>query len=105
MSNKIDIQLIQDRLRQGDHIVNYDPPEISYMTRPIGAAIYQKYSRDYEYENIPLTGKENGRKQKMLCSLCKGTYTRTNYATHRKTKIHKMMENINSKLKKIIFDN
>lgn len=40
--------------------------------------------------------------KKCVCPLCGGTYTYSNSAKHKKTKIHKLYENMNSKLIEVL---
>lgn len=49
--------------------------------------------------NFPIS-----KNNKCQCEICQQYYTKTNYHNHCKTKIHKVYEELNKKLRKLIFE-
>jgi len=95
-----DIKNIQNRLKEGKAITNYDVNEIKYMMKPIGGAIYEQ-SKDKDINKNKDTKKWN---DILTCDICNKTYTRSNKSQHNKSIIHIEYSKINKKLRDILIN-
>lgn len=93
------IKEIQELLKKGHEMMKYESDELSYITKPIGRAIYEN-SLEERKENIVKVN----RYEKIKCDLCGKTVSKANKSHHNKTQYHQAFEKMNNKLKKILLD-
>jgi hypothetical protein len=101
-----DIKNIQNRLKEGKAITNYDVNEIKYMMRPIGNAIYEQ-SKDIDKDKNKDIDKNKNKKKWddiLICDICNKNYTRSNKSQHNKSVIHIEYSKINKKLRDILIN-
>lgn len=119
--NRQDIKKLQNNLKKGNKVMNYDTKELDYITSPIGKAIYKKACEEQEekekkelqeIEEEKQIKKDNRIKKKradpndkIKCELCGVEYTRCNRSRHEKTRIHKLYKDVNDKFKNLLLNN
>lgn len=106
----MNIRDIQNNLQKGKSLTQYNPEEIKYAQKPVGKAFYKSglIENDQE-EKIDLSpksklNKKKSERDKIKCDICGIKYTRSNKYGHVRTKVHKLHEKMNSKLRKILLD-
>ena len=68
---------------------------LNLIQKPVGAAIYKSVTQIPKKEK----GKYN---DKIECEICGKIYTRSNFSSHKKTSYHKIYNELNKKLAKIL---
>ncbi len=97
MDTELNIRAIQDKIREGGPILDYEKDDIEYIERPIGKAIFNKADTPKKIPKVdPMDLIE--------CEYCKCWITRRNLYVHKKTKKHQVQLNINSKLRELLID-
>lgn len=77
-------------------IINLDEEAIKYSQTPIGQSILKyNYGRPRKVEKAMPN-------DKVKCELCGIVFSRSNRSKHKKTKMHKVYENLNLKLMKAL---
>lgn len=95
------IQKIQERLKEGNGLSTYDSNELKYLeSSSIGKAIYVN-KRGRPRVSDELKAKSTDR---ITCKDCGKQYIRSNATNHKKTTYHIIHEKMNEKLKKIMLD-
>lgn len=108
--SKKEVINIQEKLKKGNNIIDYDINELNYIRKPIGKAIYNKACEDkkeldktIQQDEIKLKKtKKWDPNEKVICELCGNRYTKSNKAVHETTKIHIAYKNINDKFRLLL---
>jgi len=80
---------IKKNISSGKQLVQMTVDELNYIQNPVGKALYEKTNEKW--------------KDRIKCEICNKTYTRSNKYRHNNTKYHKMYEEMNNKLRKLLF--
>lgn len=91
----IELQNIQDKIKEDKNICQYTVDEIMYVQRPIGKALYA---------GRPATGSAAKATDRIKCEICGKEFYRSGRTNHKKTKHHILYEGLNKKLAKILIN-
>jgi|SRR5580698_4045857 hypothetical protein len=100
----MEIKNIQENIKNGYALHFYDTEELRYIEKPLGKQIYKHYSENDE--EIVLEGKKKKPhwRDRVECKICKARVRRCNLSRHRKTKFHKIYQNMQEKFRYFILD-
>jgi hypothetical protein len=109
----MNINKIQNNLKEGISIEKYNDDDINYIKNPIGKAIY-KDSLEKTIKNNYGSKSNRGRKKaenpvkwsdKITCKVCGKTILRSNQTTHKKTKFHQAHVHMSEQVIKLLKNN
>jgi hypothetical protein len=91
---------MQKKFAKEKVVLGYNEEELDYLSKPLGKATH-KHNLEEKPTERPL--RKNNRKiprwkEKVECKICGGVYMRSSSTAHKRTKRHKLFENVNSKL-------
>jgi hypothetical protein len=94
----MDLSQIQENIKNGKNITEYDEKTIKYISKPIGKALYLN-----ALQNNEEIKKEKAKwNDKIKCKICGKITLRSNQSKHKKTKYHMVYENMNVKIRELL---
>jgi len=93
----MDIKETKEIISSGKPIIDYDNNSLKYVQKPLGKALYRGRPRKNEEDK----GKPT---DKIKCSLCGNSFTRSNRSHHNKTQRHLLYDKVNKKMAKLVID-
>ncbi len=88
---------IKDKLKTDKNILDYTKDELDFAKKPIGKAHYKSRGR-------PKSEIKTKPNDKIKCSICGKTYTRSNSYHHKHTTYHLTHVKLNDKIRQMMFN-
>jgi hypothetical protein len=95
----MDVRKIQENIKEGKNLAEYDIDTLKYIQKPIGKALYLNSSTNEEEKEDKNKAKWN---DKLKCKTCGKVTLRSNQSKHKKTKYHMAYENMNNKIRDLL---
>lgn len=103
----MEIKEIQDELKKGKGMSNYNKEELKYVRTPIGKGLYLN-ALDTKKDKDEIIDKPKDEKPKwndrIKCSVCGSIINRANKSRHKKSNHHQIYAKMDSKIKKMLLD-
>jgi hypothetical protein len=90
-----------DNLKKGKGLSQYSDDVLKELNKTIPKAIYENAVKQKIKHS---TSNDSKWTDKIECDVCGKIYTRSNSGAHKKTREHKIYENMNKKLRKIMLN-
>lgn len=99
----MEVYKLQEEIKKGKKIIEYDNETIKYIQKPLGKALYLN-----AIDNNDSDHKNDNKKRKALwndriqCKICGKKMLRSNQSKHKKTQYHMAFEKMNNKIRDLL---
>jgi hypothetical protein len=86
----------KEKIKKNKSLTQYNIEELKYVQKPLGKSLYKnKVGRPVKQEKTKPS-------DSVICDICGGRFIRSNRFNHKKTKKHKIYEDMNIKLRNLL---
>jgi hypothetical protein len=90
----MDYPKLQEEIKTGKAMINFDTNTLDYVQKPIGSALY-KAGKNTKSDKKDL-------KQIVTCDVCGREYTKWNKTHHTRTKVHQLYAKVNQRMTELL---
>lgn len=98
----MEVQEIQNKIKESKNIMEYDQDTLKYIQKPIGKALFMNSNEEDTIECDPVEKRKALWNDRIKCKICGNTMLRSNQSKHKTTKYHMAFENMNNKIREML---